>query len=164
MGLGWLLNCTRGGSPDTGGPGLTPVCPLQHVPPTLPHPALGDLPGPPVQRTVQSGQGPCLQSPVHGCGLLRTGVSEATPGSCPVPAPSQTALLCLQKNTEKNELSSGQSGEGAMNACVGSRVSSTWLTVGSWTSRFPPGTHQDTPMQETLETDHPGTALFPALL
>ena len=23
---------------------------------------------------------------------------------------------------------------------------------------------QDTPMQEALETDHPGTALFPALL
>lgn len=87
-----------------------------------------------------------------------------TPGSCPVPAPPQTALLCSQKNTEKNKLSSGQSGEGIVNACMGSRVSSTWLTLGSWTSHFPPRTHQDTPMQETPETDHPGTALFPTLL
>ena len=52
------LHEREGGSPDTGAPDLTPnvSIPAHHSHPSPP--TLGDLPGPPVQRTAQSGQGP----------------------------------------------------------------------------------------------------------
>ena len=64
----------EGGSPDTGAPDLTPNVSIPAHPSHPSPPTQGDLPGPPVQRTAQSGQGP-----EHGCGLPRIGVSEAHP-------------------------------------------------------------------------------------